>query len=31
MGRRARLRAEALSLESMTDRLLALYRALMQG
>jgi UDP-glucose:(heptosyl)LPS alpha-1,3-glucosyltransferase len=31
MGRRARLRAEALSLESMTDRLLALYRSLMQG
>lgn len=31
MGRRARVRAETLSLESMTDRLLALYRALMQG
>ncbi|HYA47674.1 MAG TPA: glycosyltransferase family 4 protein [Burkholderiales bacterium] len=31
MGQRARRRAEALSLESMTERLLALYRSLMQG
>jgi UDP-glucose:(heptosyl)LPS alpha-1,3-glucosyltransferase len=31
MGRRARRRAEALSLESMTERLLALYRSLMRA
>jgi UDP-glucose:(heptosyl)LPS alpha-1,3-glucosyltransferase len=31
MGRRARQRAEGLSLESMTERLLALYRSLMRA